>query len=183
MTYYGGRELAASFRTVRKNTMQIAEEIPESQYGYRVTPDTRSVAATLVHVAFAPRVAEHAHGGRVDDYAAANFKGLFERIRADEARSRSKPEILALLAEEGERFASFLEPLTEPFLAEPVKMFPGAQPAIKTRFELLLAPKEHEMHHRAQLMVVERLIGLVPHLTRQMQARMAEIQAAQQQAQ
>jgi uncharacterized damage-inducible protein DinB len=26
--------------------------------------------------------------------------------------------------------------------------------------------KEHEMHHRAQLMVVERLLGVVPHLTR-----------------
>jgi uncharacterized damage-inducible protein DinB len=30
------------------------------------------------------------------------------------------------------------------------------------------------MHHRAQLMVFERLLGLVPHLTRQRQARMAQ---------
>ena len=25
---------------------------------------------------------------------------------------------------------------------------------------------EHEMHHRAQLMTLQRIIGLVPHLTR-----------------
>ena len=38
---------------------------------------------------------------------------------------------------------------------------------------MLLSVKEHEMHHRAQLMVYERLLGLVPHLTRERQARMA----------
>ncbi len=32
MTYYGGKELADSFRTVRKNTLVIAEEIPEAQF-------------------------------------------------------------------------------------------------------------------------------------------------------
>jgi uncharacterized damage-inducible protein DinB len=29
------------------------------------------------------------------------------------------------------------------------------------------------MHHRAQLMTMQRMIGLVPHLTRLMQERMA----------
>jgi uncharacterized damage-inducible protein DinB len=52
----------------------------------------------------------------------------------------------------------------------------GAQPPSKTRFEMLLSPKEHEMHHRAQLMVVERMLGLVPHLTREQQARMAAVE-------
>jgi uncharacterized damage-inducible protein DinB len=52
-------------------------------------------------------------------------------------------------------------------------MPPGTQPATKTRFEMLMAPKEHEMHHRGQLMLVQRMIGLVPHLTRQQQERFA----------
>jgi len=29
------------------------------------------------------------------------------------------------------------------------------------------------MHHRGQLMLIERIIGIVPHLTRQFQERMA----------
>ena len=37
---------------------------------------------------------------------------------------------------------------------------------------MLLGPKEHEMHHRAQLMTMERMLGITPHLTRQMQERM-----------
>ncbi len=49
MTYYGSKELAASFRTVRKNTIVIAEEIPEQHYGFRAAPETRTVAEMLVH--------------------------------------------------------------------------------------------------------------------------------------
>ena len=45
-------------------------------------------------------------------------------------------------------------------------MPPGAEPATKSRFEMLLSPKEHEMHHRGQLMMMQRMLGLVPHLTR-----------------
>jgi uncharacterized damage-inducible protein DinB len=79
-----------------------------------------------------------------------------------------------LLKIEGDRFASFLEGLKEDFLSEVLEMPFGK----KTRFEMLLGPKEHEMHHRAQLMVVERMLGIVPHLTRQMQERMAEMEKA-----
>jgi hypothetical protein len=35
------------------------------------------------------------------------------------------------------------------------------------------------MHHRGQLMVVQRLLGITPHLTRQMEERIASMQAAQ----
>ncbi len=36
---YGGKELASAFRTVRKNTIQVAEDIPESQYGHVAAPE------------------------------------------------------------------------------------------------------------------------------------------------
>jgi uncharacterized damage-inducible protein DinB len=38
---------------------------------------------------------------------------------------------------------------------------------------MLLGVKEHEMHHRGQLMLIERMLGITPHLTREQQARMA----------
>jgi len=34
------------------------------------------------------------------------------------------------------------------------------------------------MHHRGQLMLIERMVGVVPHLTRDMQARMAAMAAS-----
>ena len=51
-------------------------------------------------------------------------------------------------------------------------------PPTKTRFEMLLSVKEHEMHHRAQLMVSQRLLGQVPPLTRDREAFFASMQKA-----
>jgi uncharacterized damage-inducible protein DinB len=177
MTYYGGKELAASFRQVRSNTLQIAEEIPESKYDFKPSGESRSVAQTLVHIAMGPSIQHHVHANKINDLKNVNFPEIFMKVVGEEQKPRSKAEVIALLKTEGERFAAYLEGLSESFLAESVAMPPGAQPATKSRFEMLLSPKEHEMHHRGQLMTAQRMIGLVPHLTRQMQERMAQMQA------
>ena len=103
-----------------------------------------------------------------------NFTELSQEFRAEEAKPRTKAETIAYLESRGEAFASFLEGLSDEFLAEPVVMPSGAEPTTKTRFEMLMSAKEHEMHHRGQLMLLQRMIGLVPHLTRRMQERMAQ---------
>ena len=178
MTYYGPKELAASFRTVRNNTIQIAEEIPEEHYEYRAAPGTRTVAETLVHIAVAPRVQEQIHAiGKLHTLAGFDFFGLLQKQLAEEKVPRSKAEIVELLRTQGERFAKILEAFPEEQLNERVEYPQGMTPPSKSRFEMLLAPKEHEMHHRGQLMVIERIVGVTPHLTRQMQERVAVMQA------
>lgn len=180
MTYYGGKELAASFRLVRGNTIKIAEEIPEDKYGFRAAPDCRTVSQTLVHIALGPGFQHHVQSNKISDLNVVNFQELRQTFAAEEAKPRTKAEVIAFLRSEGEKWASFVESLPESFLAEQVTMPPGATPATKSRFEMLLSPKEHEMHHRAQLMTLQRMIGQVPHLTRQMQERMAQMAAAAQ---
>ena len=182
MTYYGSKDLASSFRQVRGNTIQAAEEIPEGKYSFKAAPDCRSIGQTLAHIALGPGFQLHIHGKRISDLKTVNFPELFQKFGAEEAKPRTKAEIVAFLKAEGNTFASYLEGLSDAFLAEVVAMPPGMQPASKTRFEMLLSPKEHEMHHRGQLMVLQRMIGLVPHLTRQMQERMAQMAAATAQA-
>ena len=59
--------------------------------------------------------------------------------------------------------------MTEADLAQAVT----APNATKSTFEMLLGVKEHEMHHRAQLFLLERMVGIVPHLTRARMERMA----------
>ncbi|HLH44003.1 MAG TPA: DinB family protein [Bryobacteraceae bacterium] len=177
MNYYGGKELAAAFRTVRNNTIRIAEEIGEEQYGFRVTPQTRSVAETLIHISHAPDFAYEVNGvqkrNSMEGFDFMSFAGL--RI-ADEKSGRSKADILKLLADGRDQFAGWLETLQDNFLGESVSMPPGGQPASRTRFDMLLAVKEHEMHHRAQLMVVQRMLGITPHLTRQREEMIARMQ-------
>jgi hypothetical protein len=177
MNYYGAKELAASFRTVRKNTITIAGEIGEEQYGFRAAPDTRTVGSLLVHIALGPKMQEQVHAvERRTTLEGFDFPTFFGKIVADEQTARNKKQILAMLEQDGERFAKWLESLSDDFLGEQVRMPAGMTPAAKSRFEMILGVKEHEMHHRGQLMVMERLIGIVPHMTREMQARMAAMQ-------
>ncbi len=182
MTYYGGKELADAFRTVRGNTIKIAEEIPEDQYGFSPAPECRTIARTLAHVAMSSGIQHHIQSNKITDLKAVNFGEMFQNFQAEETKPRTKAELIAFLTSEGDKFAAFLEGLPESFLGESVTMPPGATPPTKSRFEMLLGAKEHEMHHRGQLMTIQRMIGQVPHLTRQMQERMAQMQAAATQA-
>ena len=174
MTYYGAKNLADSFRTVRKNTIVLAEEIPADKYDFRPAPGARSVAEQLRHVAVQTRwnIRIHDEGLTFIDFE--RFGRELARSAAEEQLLTTKDDILAALREDGEKFASFMASFSEERLAEIVGFPPPVQPATKSRFELLMGVKEHEMHHRAQLMLTQRLLGIVPHLTRQREAMAAQ---------
>jgi len=175
MTYYGGRELARSFRVVRKNTLVIAEEIPEQQYGFRPTPASRSVAEILAHIAVSSHGNYETHAvQRIQTFTGFDFPAFMRQHREAEQKLVLKAEILAALRTDGEAWGAFLDGVTEDLLSEPVTFPEPLEPRSKSRLEMFLQVKEHEMHHRAQLMVYERLLGLVPHLTREREARMAQ---------
>lgn len=172
MDYYGGRELADAFRTVRRNTIKIAEDIPEDQYDFHATPDVRSAGEELAHIAAATSWQYQLHG--VDRKAFVGFEDWASyqaRTKEVEGALKTRTEILDALRTSGDAFANWLESLTGEQLAERVSFPSPVHPPSRTRFEMLLAAKEHEMHHRGKLMVIERLIGIVPHLTRDRQAR------------
>jgi len=177
MSSYGGRELATAFRTVRRNTIQVAEDIPEAKYGHVAAPECKSVARMLAHIGIATRIWDELHRKqRLTTMVGFNFLEMRERLEAEEAKPRTKAEIVGLLRTEGEQFATWLETLTPEFLAEMVTEGDGK--TAKSRLERLLSAKEHEMHHRAQLMLIERQLGIVPHITRQFQEWLAQMQAA-----
>lgn len=174
---YGAKELASAFRTVRKNTIQVAEDIPESSYNHIPAPDVRSVAHQLIHVAIATRIWLELHKTlRLTNLAGFDFLSLRDRMQAEENKPRTKAQILDLLRAEGETFASWIETLTREFLDEGVTDPDGK--TVRSRFERILGAKEHEMHHRGQLMLIERQLGIVPHLTRQFNERIAQLRAA-----
>jgi len=178
MIYYGSKDLADSFRTVRKNTIVIAEDIPEQHYGFRAAPETRTVGQMLVHIALMPRLGEQIHLiERRTTLEGFDFFGLMGALRTEEQVVRPKAEILGMLRAEGDKFAQLLEGLSEDFLSQRVAYPQGMMPPSKSRFEMLMSLKEHEMHHRGQLMLMERQLGIVPHLTREMQTRIAAVQA------
>ena len=179
MNYYGAKDLAAAFRTVRKTTLIIAEEIPEDKYSYRPVEGTRTVAELLSHIAhgwkFHEKVVLVEKRTTMEGFDFMAFLGPY---LAEQAKPRTKTEIIALLKDEGEKFAKAVEALSDDFLGQSISMPPGAPQGSRTNFDMLMSVKEHEMHHRGQLMLIERMLGIKPHLTREQEARMAAMQAA-----
>ena len=175
MTYYGANEIAESFRTVRRNTVQVAEDIPEEKYSYRAATDTMSVAEMLAHLATTPHWAQQCFFvEKKTQVAMEDFGRWMGEATAKSKALTSKAAIVEALKTNGEEFAKHLESMTEDQLAQPI----GAPNGSKSAFEMLIGIKEHEMHHRAQLFLIERMVGIVPHLTRARMERMAQQQTA-----
>ena len=176
MSCYGGKEIAAAFRTVRKNTIQVAEDIPEDKYNFVPAPGVKPVAKTLAHIATVTRLWPAILKDEITTLVGYDFLSLRGPLVAEEEKPRTKAEVLEFLRSEGEKFAAWLESLSDEFLAVPV--IDGDGKTIKTRFERVLGAKEHEMHHRGQLMLIQRMLGITPHLTRQNEERMKQLRAA-----
>jgi len=173
MQGYGPAQMAESFRTVRRNTIAIAEECSEEQYAFRPAAGVRSVGELLAHIAVIPAWQIGLHTDRVNHVDFATFGASLARAAEAERALTAKSAILHALRTSGDEFAAFLDRQTPDVLEERVTFPPPVKPESKTRFEMLLGVKEHEMHHRGQLMVYQRLLGIVPHLTRQREAMRA----------
>ena len=162
--FYGARQLADSIRTVRRNTVLISEDISEVDYVFRSTPDSRSVSEILTHILFFSHFDRALQEKKyVTEPGKFDLAKFLKESESEERKRYSKSELVNLLKETGESWAQWVESLSEDDLSQQVAQ-PGGVP--KTLFEMILGTKEHEMHHRAQLTVIERLLGIVPHLTR-----------------
>jgi uncharacterized damage-inducible protein DinB len=179
MTYYGAQHLADAFRTVRRNTIQTAQDIPEDRYSFTPADGAMTVAGILAHLAASTNFHHMVHGvDRKTQLSMEDFGAYMAQAKQIESALTTKSAIIDALTTRGDQFAAWLETLPESDLAEHVHFPAGLQPPSKSRFEMLLGAKEHEMHHRAQLMVVQRMLGITPHLTRRRQEAMAARAAA-----
>ena len=176
MTNYGGGELAAAFRTVRKNTITIAEEIPEDKYSFRPAEGTRTVAELLSHIAHAVRFQQEVTLMGRNNLDGFDYMQFMSGVMEESKKPRTKAELVNLLRTEGEQFAAQLEGLSPEFLDQWITFPSGANPPTRSRFDMLMSVKEHEMHHRGQLMLIQRILGQTPHLTREGEARRAAMQ-------
>src|SRR5260370_32901208 len=119
MHLYGPKQLADSIRTVRKNTILIAEDIPEEQYGYRPTADSRSVAENLIHIAMVSRLDrilhEEEHVATLEGF---DFGKLLKRSEAEEKKSNPKAKLFHLLRRSAENWRQGGVSLPEQYSAD-----------------------------------------------------------------
>src|SRR5262249_35152590 len=97
MSLYGAKDLAAAFRTVRNNTIKIAEEIPEDKYSFQAAPDTRTIGRLLAHIALSTGFAYELHAARkLNNFEGFDLMSFIAEAAANEQKPRSKAEVLQL---------------------------------------------------------------------------------------
>lgn len=158
------------WKDVRAGLIQEVEKIPGDQFSFRATPETRSIAELLQHIvetqkvlvgevcrpesnlmrqSFAAHGAEYAPGVR----QVLDKSGLLDLLRSsmDDAQ---------------ERISSYSDKLEEPITGL------NGQPTTKSAF--LTFALSHEMYHRGQLTVFERLLNIEPVLTQRLKKFFAQ---------
>src|SRR5260370_14460750 len=113
LNYYGAKDLAGSFRTVRKNTLTIAQDTPEEKYGFRPAPDTRSVGELLAHISLSYSFQHQIHAQECrTSMAGFYFPALMQRVNAEEKTPRTQEPTPYLLRTSGGKSAGCVHPLT-----------------------------------------------------------------------
>src|SRR5260370_33091206 len=98
MNYYSAKELAESFRTVRKNTLVIAQDLPEEKYNFRPAADSRCPGELLAHIALSHNFQYQIHATeRRTTLVGFNFPPTMKTPAREEKEPRPKNHILHML--------------------------------------------------------------------------------------
>jgi hypothetical protein len=159
-----------SFKTVRSNTIEIARDIPADKYTFRATLETRSVIDYFREII---RLTEFIVGVALSKET-VNFD---QRPRDEWAKVFVKTDLAALQTPDQtiEALQSSIDDLYKRVMAADQKFlnetFVGPDAGEKVRLWVINNAKEQEMVLRGQLMLIERMLGIVPHTTRRQQER------------
>ncbi len=157
-----------SFRAVRANTIKVARDIPEENYSFRPAEGTPTVLQLfhsiiqrtefLVTVATICEPVTITHETR---------DAVFARICTTDTETLiTKAQILKALVKSMENIEQRVNAHNEDFLNE---TFTTPWQKIQPRLWIIQCAKEQEMVYRAQLLQIERMLGIVPHTTRRQQ--------------
>ncbi len=153
--------IIALWKDARAGLIHEVEKIPEDQFSFRATPETRSIAELLQHIIGAQKILvgetcradtnlmRQSFAAHAQEYAAGlndvtDKTGLLELLRT------SMDEADACMSSYGDKFDETMTSL-------------NGQQTSKTAF--LTFAMSHEMYHRGQLTVFERLLSIEPALT------------------
>ncbi len=134
-------------------SLELLEKIPAEQLDFRPTPDQMSIRQQYQHIAGNMFTLSRRFLEQPMDAAA--HSSLQERLQNQEA---SLTDIAQLLREAHAFAHEAVAALSEAALEEKVDFFAGP----KTRRQILWVLQDHATHHRAQLIVYARLLGLTP---------------------
>ncbi len=165
--------LIGTWKEVRGGLIEEVSQIPADQFSFRATPETRSVSELLQHVIETQKT--------LVGEAAREETNLMRQALLDHAREYApevagvtdKNGLLELLRNSMETSEASIRAVGDRLQATGLGL--GGREVAK--IDLLTFAISHEMYHRGQLTVYERLLQIQPALTGRFQKLMEKVEA------
>ena len=153
-------ELLDFWKEVRAGLIAELAQIPAEQFGFQSTPESRSVAGIIRHIVEVQKFSTGELCRPDTDFKRVPIRELVERHAAESHTGGDKEELIGALRSSMESVEAALRAFGEEALREKVQY---GKPMSK--LDILYLYITHEMYHRGQISVYERLMQIEPALT------------------
>lgn len=153
--------LIESWSEVRAGLIKEASQIPDDKFSFRATADTRTVAEILQHIIEAQKMLVGESCRPDTNLMRQSFADHIKEYAPEVAAISDKNGLIELLRASMETAEATIRGGGEG-LHQKMRRFDRKE---VSKFEMLNFAIAHEMYHRGQLTVYERLLGVEPALT------------------
>jgi uncharacterized damage-inducible protein DinB len=162
--------LITFWREVRSGLIKEVEQIPEEQFSFRASPETRSISELVQHVIEAQKFLVGEACRAESNLMRQSFGDHLKEYASDVSTVTEKTGLVSLLGTTMDEAEACLRASSDR-LGETIIGFDG-KPNHKPDFLNFVI--SHEMYHRGQLTVYERLLGIEPQLTQRLKQFLAK---------
>lgn len=156
--------LVETWKDFRKGLIAEVEQIPEDKFDFRATPETRSIAELLQHIVEVQKMVIGEAGRADGNMRRQSFADHIKEYAPGVNTITNKNGLLELLRSSMEVCEANIRSINDLMQGTIGGIDGKPTPKLKAvNFAI-----SHEMYHRGQLTVYERLINLEPALTRQL---------------
>ena len=166
--------IIGSWKEVRSGLVDEAAQIPDEKFSFQATPEMRSVAQILQHIIESQKMIVGEACRPDTNLLRQSFADQIKHYAPGVSEVRDKDGLLNLLRTSMEESEAQLLAAAEE-LKNKMKRFDGKDMAKHSFLSFAIA---HEMYHRGQLTVYERLLNIEPVLTRKLKKVFGDPQQA-----
>lgn len=165
--------LVGTWKEFRKGLIAEVEQIPEDKFSFRATPETRTIAEVLQHIVQVQKLLVGEASRTDGNMRRQSFADHVKEYAPEVEGVSDKNGLLELLRSSMEVCEASIRS-NEDLMNGSIGGLDG-KPTLKLK--VVNFAMSHEMYHRGQLTVYERLLNLEPALTKQFAKMTAQANA------
>ncbi len=165
--------LIGNWRDTRNGFIEEVEQVPSEQFSFRATPETRSTAELLQHIIETQAVLVGEACRAETNLMRQSFLDHIKEYAPEVGAVTDKDGLIALMRSRLDAAEATIRAHADK-LGESMTRFDGKT---MTKLEFLNFAVAHEMYHRGQFTVYERLLGIKPALTTKFEKLFAQSRA------